>query len=546
MVSTFMGLETSKRGLNVAQSALYTTGHNVANANTPGYSRQRVNLTPTDGFPTPGMNSPRIPGQLGTGVEAGSVQRIRDSFLDAQYRSQNSKIGYYSSLSESLTKMEEILNDPSESGLLNTMNTFWNSLEDLTTNTDNAGARAVVASSGQMVAETLNYYYNALTSVQEDIRYQIGVEESGINTIISNIQRINEDISKVEPHGFIPNDLYDERDILVDQLSQLVNVKVSAVFPDKYGIADKAVASGLYNVELIQEDGSSYMPPINLISANHTGLVGTAEIEVQTGDSGAVSGVKIGDTILKEYKFGGELAGLIESAGYEALNADGTTKLDPVTSKPVIAGKYPDMLQKLNNMTEAFVNEFNRVHKQGYVLGDNSTQGGDFFEITPGKNAAETIRVNVEIIKDPSLIAAGGKSGASGDNENAHSLAVIKSKDFSMYGKIADPTDASKLINDPDAKPLPDGLNGTFDAYYAGIIGNLGVDSASVQKDYSNATILATSVDKNRQSVSAVSLDEEMTDMIKFQQAYNASARMVTLVDEMLDKIINGMGTVGR
>ncbi|MFJ8266888.1 flagellar hook-associated protein FlgK [Peribacillus asahii] len=544
MVSTFMGLETSKRALSVAQSALYTIGHNVANANTPGYSRQRVNLTPTDGFPTPGMNSPRIPGQLGTGVEAGSVQRIRDSFLDAQYRSQNSKIGYYSSLSESLTKMEEILNDPSESGLLNTMNTFWNSLEDLTTNTDNAGARAVVASSGQMVAETLNYYYNSLTSVQEDIRYQIGVEESGINTIISNIQRINEDISKVEPHGFIPNDLYDERDVLVDQLSQLVNVKVSAVFPDKYGIADKAVASGLYNVELIQEDGSSYMPPINLISVNHTGIVGTEKIEVQTDKAtGAVSGVKIGDTTLYEYKFSGTLAGVIESAGYVNKNANGQlldAKNQVITdpdAPAVVLGKYPDMLQKLNNMTEAFVNEFNRVHSQGYVLGDTPTKGGNFFEITPGKNAAETIKVNADIIKDPSKIAAGGKSGASGDNENAHNLAVIKSKDFKDY-EDDDSTKASSLSSK--------GLTGTFDAYYAGIIGNLGVDSASAQKDYSNATILATSVDKNRQSVSAVSLDEEMTDMIKFQQAYNASARMVTLVDEMLDKIINGMGTVGR
>ncbi len=135
MISTFMGLETSKRGLTTAQSALYTTGHNVANANTPGYSRQRLNLNPTTAFPSPGLNSPNVPGQLGTGVEAGSVQRIRDSFLDAQYRTQNSKLGYYRAQSESLTKMEEIINDPTESGLLNYDESFWNALEDLTTNT---------------------------------------------------------------------------------------------------------------------------------------------------------------------------------------------------------------------------------------------------------------------------------------------------------------------------------------------------------------------------------------------------------------------------
>ncbi len=204
-----MGLETSKRGLTTAQTALYTTGHNVANANTPGYTRQRLNLNPTTAFPSPGLNSPKVPGQLGTGVEAGSVQRIRDSFLDTQYRSQNSELGYYSSQSESLMKMEEIMNDPTDSGLLTTMNSFWTSLEDLTTNSNSTSARSVVAAAGQMVADTLNYYHTSLTNVQKDLQYQIGVKEQEINTIISNIHDLNKSISEIEPNGFIPNDLYD-------------------------------------------------------------------------------------------------------------------------------------------------------------------------------------------------------------------------------------------------------------------------------------------------------------------------------------------------
>ncbi|MED3689457.1 flagellar basal body protein [Peribacillus butanolivorans] len=100
MISTFMGLETAKRGLSTSQGALYTTGNNVANANTLGYSRQRVNLVQTSGFPTVGLNSPRVAGQLGTGVAAETVQRIRDSFLDSQYRTQSNKIGFYGAMSE--------------------------------------------------------------------------------------------------------------------------------------------------------------------------------------------------------------------------------------------------------------------------------------------------------------------------------------------------------------------------------------------------------------------------------------------------------------
>lgn len=510
-----MGLETSKRGLTISQLALYTTGHNVSNANTPGYSRQRLNLHATDAFPTPGLNSPKIPGQLGTGVGAGSVQRIRDSFLDAQYRTQSSKLGYYSSMSESLTKMEEIVNDPTDSGLLSSMNKFWKAIEGLTLNSDNAAARSVVASTGETVADTLNYYYSSLTNVQEDLRNQIDVKTNEINTLISNINKLNESISQVEPNGLIPNDLYDKRDVLVDQLSGLVNIKVTSVIPDNYGIADRAVASGLYNIELIQEDGSSYPTPINLITADNTGLVSTEKVEVQKDSTtGAVSSVKIGAATLTDYTFSGEFASLIKSAGY----MDGT----------VVKGTYPEMLQKLNNMTKAFVEEFNHIHQQGMTL--DGTPVGDFFEILPGKGAAEGIKVVDAILGNSDLIAA-GKTGAAGDNENALDLAAIKSKDFADY---ANP-------------PLPaDGLTGSFDDYYAGIIGDLGVESESSQKNQANTQVLAYSVDQNRKSVSAVSMDEEMTDMIKFQQSYNASARMITVVDEMLDKIINGMGHVGR
>lgn len=532
MISTFMGLETSKRGLTTAQQALYTTGHNVANANTPGYSRQRLNLNPTDGFPSPGLNSPKVPGQLGTGVEAGSVQRIRDSFLDTQYRTQNSKLGYYSSQTESLSKMEEIMNDPTESGLLSTMNKFWNALEDLTVYTDNTAARSVVASTGEAVADTLNYYYNSLTNVQEDIRYQMGVKEQEINSLISNINELNSSISRIEPNGFLPNDLYDQRDVLVDKLSKLVNVKVTNVMPDNYGIANRAIAEGLYNIELIQEDGASYPNPINLISVDGTtGKSTTAVVDVTTTTEGSVSGVVIGDMTLTDYKFAGELAGLIESAGYVIYNTDGTSKVDS-KGNILIEGTYPTMLQKLNNMTEAFVNEFNYIHEQGYALDKPSPSTGvKFFEIEDGK-AAATIKVNSAILEDPSMIAAASQpGGAAGDNNNAHKLAEIKSKDFKTeYEYYKNPTNT-----------LPNGLTGSFDDYYSGIIGNLGVQSASAQKNQGNTKILADSVEQNRQSVSAVSLDEEMTDMIKFQQAYNASARMITVIDELLDKLINQM-----
>ena len=117
MTSTFHGLETAKRAMFTQQQALYVTGHNIANVNTPGFSRQRVNFVQTEPYPAVAMNRPQIPGQMGTGVKAGSVERIRESFLDIQYRNESNKLGYWESRAESLSKMEDIMNEPTDNGL---------------------------------------------------------------------------------------------------------------------------------------------------------------------------------------------------------------------------------------------------------------------------------------------------------------------------------------------------------------------------------------------------------------------------------------------
>ncbi|WP_062354119.1 flagellar hook-associated protein FlgK [Bacillus kwashiorkori] len=522
MIPTFHGLETAKRGLNAQRSALYTTGHNISNANTPGYTRQRVNFTPSNPYPGTGINRPGIPGQLGTGVEAGTIQRVRESFLDVQYRLENNKLGYYSSLNTSLSKMEDIMNEPTDSGLHSVMEKFWSSLQDLTNHTENTGAREVVASTGEMVADTLNYYYNSLVRVKNDIGNEINVKVNDINRMIEQINQLNEQIASIEPHGQLPNDLYDKRDLLVDELSKQVNIKVTNIIPKNYG-KNEPSAVGLYQIELVQKDGSPYSPQATLITVDRvSGRTGKNNLVVMDKDNNAesyrseIATVKVGDITLNNLQFSGELAGLIESYGY---STDSGSK-----------GYYPEMIEKINNLTKAFANEFNAVHKNGYALGATEKSDRDFFEYDE-KNPALTIRVNQAIVQDPALIAAGSKSGDSGDNGNAAALAKVKSKNFNDYLTKVD---------------VPAGMNGSIDSYYAGIIGNLGVSSQSVNKDMENSQILLDSVDYNRSSINGVSLDEEMTNLVTFQHAYNASARMITVIDEMIDKIINGMGVVGR
>ena len=252
MVSTFHGLEIARRALNTQQAALLTTGHNIANANTPGYTRQRVNMTTTEPYPSVGINRPQIPGQMGTGVKIGDVQRIRDSFIDTQYRTETSKLGYWQARAEQLSQMENIMNEPSETGLANTLDEFWSSLQDLASQPQDNGTRSVVRQNGIALADTFNYISNSLQSVQKNYRNELDIGEQNVNSILRQINQVNKQIGSVEPHGYLPNDLYDERDRLVDELSTMVNVKIE-VKPS--GGLPSSNAEGQYNVYLANSQG---------------------------------------------------------------------------------------------------------------------------------------------------------------------------------------------------------------------------------------------------------------------------------------------------
>jgi flagellar hook-associated protein 1 len=526
MSSTFMGLEIARRGMSTQQNALYTTGQNVANANTPGYSRQRINFVETEPYPGPGMNRPQIPGQMGTGVKAGSIQRVRESFLDTQFRGENNKLGYWQTRSDALDQMESIMNEPSDSGLANTMDQFWQSLQDLSVDPTNSGARSVVRQRGEAVADTFNYLSNSLSTVQKDLKSQIDVTGTEVNSVVYQLNQINDQIGRVEPHGLLPNDLYDERDRLIDQLSSLVNVKVEYV---KSGGNSDPNAEGKAVIKLVDDNGSELG---TLLSDT-----GYKEFKVKyDGDAGSVKTIKLGepgetdesnDTSIdfSSMNSSGKLKALIESYGYDK---DGKA-----------AGIYPEMLNQLDNMAYKFAMAFNDVHKTGFSPNEISSQKSEataFFadagstDITTSTTVtgfASRIQISNEIQSSLDNIATAGGNLANatlGDASNVSALADIINKKLDYKtGELAD-----------------------FRNYYQNVIGAMGVLSQEATRLTQNSTSLQQAVDERRQSVSSVSLDEEMTNMIQFQHAYNASARMITLQDELLDKIINGMGTGGR
>lgn len=515
MRSTFMGLETSKRGLFTQQSALYTTGHNISNANTAGYTRQRVNMETTLGYPGTGLNSPTTAGHIGTGVQAHSVQRMRDEFVDRQFRQETNKLGYWEATTKSISQMEDVMAEPSEYGINQSFTDFWKSMEDVIDNPRDTAARQVMISKGEALADSFNYMDTQLTLIQSNIGNEISVNTKEVNSILKQIAGLNAQIRAVEPNGYMPNDLYDARDTLVDQLNSFIPVSIEMVPSggNALAIAEGSMTISFNGITLVEADNYRKMQAEDSTGAPITGddttkafdKFGLTEMKKATGHE---ADEKVGpsdfssETVqyddLEAYK--GKLIAQIDAYGH--TNSNGT-----------ISGLYPDMITELDRLVENFTIAFNTAHStNSFDLSGNP--GKPFFS----GNSAATLKVE---ISDPKEVAASNAVGELGNNENVLKL--------------------SKLFS--EAQTNLEG--GTFQTFYKSLTGDLGVKGQeSIRMEYNSMT-LQLQVDNSRASFHSVSLDEEMTNMITFQQAYNANARMITVIDETLDKIINGMGRVG-
>jgi flagellar hook-associated protein 1 FlgK len=488
-------------------------------------------------------------------VTAGTIERIRESYLDIQYRNENNKLGYWESRAESLSKMEDIMNEPTDNSLSAVMGEFWESLQDLSTYPENEGTRQVVLQRAQAVVDTFHFLNESLTSIKTDIGNEISADLKEVNSILQQIGELNKQIGEVEPHGYLPNDLYDQRDLLVDELSKYVNIKVSKT---SSGGQSLTVAEGQYNITMVGADGTEtslvtgstyvqlgFKDADNKLSYDIPDSISNLTVFDSSGrnPSSTINFVNSNEDVIFT---SGELRGLIEAYGY-----------DVPASTPYVKGVYPDMIDNLDKLAFTFANIFNAVHAKGYTL-NNQAGSDEFFTVTAGSAVDFASQVYKGASKDiilgnlkPSDIAASTiaekdvsgnvTSVDAGDGKNALNLSNIS-------GMLLNQTNQTLegLTSTIDINALNMIQSGTINSFYEGMTGQLGVDALQANRLTNNSKVLSQAVEENRQSVSSVSLDEEMTNLIKFQHAYNAAARQITVIDEMLDKIINGMGVVGR
>ncbi|WP_145051449.1 flagellar hook-associated protein FlgK [Paenibacillus xylanexedens] len=518
MTSTFHSIETAKRSLFTQTTALSTTGHNVANANTEGYSRQRVNMQAAIPMEPFAFLHSTTPGQLGTGVEFNSITRVREKFLDDQFRNENTNQGSWSIQRDTLEKLEAIVNEPSNTGFRTVMDNFYKSWSDLSKNPEDVTARRIVKETTLALTDAMNQISRQLDALSQDLDSNIAVKSSEIQGYLSNIANLNGAIVKIESLGDNANDLRDQRDLMADKLSKIINITVTDS-PQGYAVQmnGQALVTG--------EEVQTVVDSAFLNAAYNGGTLTNGEVHGM---------IKSRDTLVNDYREQmDDLANTLANGEIQITLPAGSV----LPNNTVLNGvTYTGASRTLATELTVTVKGLNGLHQLGYSKDGTTSAGLPFFTSSNGVGVitAGNISLNAAIVEDPNKIAtslrtttdtAGVETVITGNNTLALLLANLK---------------------DTPMKST-DGLrNATIGAQFSAIVGQLGVQSQETARQTSNSEFLVEQVDMRRQSVSGVSLDEEMTNMIKFQHAYGASARFMTTYDQLLDKLINSTGVVGR
>jgi len=459
MIGLNAGLEVARKALAAYQLALGVYSNNIANVNTPGFSRR----TPVLKESSPAVMSF---GRVGLGVDIASVSRMRDKFLDFAYRKETSALGRYDSMEQALSEVEMVLGEPSDVNLGSALTEFWDSWQELANQPESSTARNVVTSTASSLASALQQTARRLADIRDDLDDEITGSVQEINSIAARIAALNAEVIKTETSGAEASDLKDQRDTLLDQLANLATISVSE---SKDGSASVFIGS-----EALVERSTAV--PLSLARRPDGGV--------------SMAGVMVVNGTRAFSPAGGRLAGLLDSR-------------DNI---------IPRYMAKLDEIAAGLVESVNAAHRLGYDL--DGAAGGDFFD--PAGRTASTIRVSSAILDDASLIAA------SGDTTVGNGDTALAISDLRLEGLLGEE-------------------NATIDDYYSSMIGSLGVESSSAKDQKATEDLLLGEISSRRESVKGVSLDEEMTNLMAAQHAYQAAVKVVSVVDELMTSLLNAM-----
>jgi len=573
MSGLFGTLNTSKGAMFAQQTSINVTSHNIANAGTAGFSRQQARLVTSRPITLTG------PGQIGTGVTVAAIERTRDSFLDFQIRRATSNKSMEEMRGKYLSEIENIYNEPGDTGISKLLSEFFDAWQTLSKHPRNSEARTVVAQKAKMLAEELNHVHKQLNDVKTNTQKEIQHSVFEVNSLIDQLNAVNKQIITITVSGNNPNDLLDTRDLLLDQLSTKFGISTSnkklngmTLKPEGYDV------DLLRNIDSEEIHKFAYVSDIKETAASGEYTVTYYKNGDTTNPDNAVTvTMKLSEEEYKSLNEGrvlitNEDGNLVGNDGNE-VNLTGTIEYKDISNsvfKPKTGGisgfqgiqqDTEDYIAQLDTLAKTIALSINAIHgdmddvdKQinffcikniDGTITDKKAIDGSGKGITAGN-----IAINDDILNNVMLINTGidSKAGAD-DNKRALIIAGLRDMAFQIQKVNANTTLADfkkdnkfgdaevdgvlTFINDPSGMKI--------EGYFINSTNKLGVQNQDAKRKVANENVLLSGLIASRNSVSGVNRDEEMINLIQFQHSFQANAKMISTVDQLLDVVINGL-----
>ncbi len=475
-------LSIARTALLTHQSALQTISQNIANAETPGYSRQEAVLAAN----TPVRMSY---GNVGTGVHIDTIIRKRDLLLDDSYRSASTLAGSAELRRDLMGQVEGVFGEPSDAGMASALDAFWGAWSNLSATPNSLSARAVVQQRGRQTAQLFNEYDTQLTQQRNATLERLQNTVNSINAVAAQVAELNTRIVTSESNGNTSNDLRDLRDMKLDELSKIAGTKV---IPQANG----SMSVQIGNSTLVQGDTAR---PLSLKLEVPNPMPATPLTDVNVR-------IQLGTSSDRLAPLDGELKSMVD-----VLNVD-----------------IPNARSRLDAMAAQFATAVNAIHITGFTFSGNTVPGttaGNFFNVGSATNpvSAATLKLDSAILNDPFKIAASGNANGPTDNSVAQGLAGLRITDNTVTWTSS--TGATET--------------GSFLSFFRSMVTRIGVDSAAATDNATVYRSLADQADARRQSVSGVSTDEELVNMMRVQQSYQAATKMIKVADDMMQTLLS-------
>lgn len=560
----FSVLGIGVRGLAASQLGMDITGQNISNADVEGYSRKRL-------FMTADYRYDETYGQMGFGVKVVNIERVRDEFIDQQIRGQNKEVGYFEELDHTLESIENIFTEPSDTGIMHFIDQFFDSWENLANNPSDLAARTMVKTSGEILCNVFHNINSEVRDLRQTRNDEIANKVEEVNELINEIFNLNKEIGMVEVGNQNANDSRDRRDLLLKNLAKIIDIDV--------------IENDLGQVT-VTTAGNIIVSPVDVQELEITSTTFTRP----DGTNYSNVGIRFSKSKRDYFPTGGEIKGLFDSrdiyipeyetwldtlavgladrvnaqhvVGYNLMGYNGFNFFDPLTTGASDIDLSAEVVSDVKNIAAALaqssqpattivtaageldfgnVGQLSETLGRLWVTGDpvnemarNIVQGSVVVSVA-GTVLVENVDYNVNYITGTIQMLHAGYDG------NAVTIDFdYNTGDFAGPGDNSNAIEIGKLRHSLTMEPDPLGNpTATFDQYYSTFIGRLGFARNEAESNLETREFLIEQYETHQDAIAGVSLDEEMAELIKYEHTYQASARIITTANAMLDVLLN-------